>query len=162
MGWLFGWESQRDVKNHCLSELENFEVIGHKSTSFGKNLWVACKDRKDGKSFIVLFLLSKSDGEWGYKDIDESMGPYAKDCPISLLEKTSGLDSEYSKKWRSQVIEYHEKLKQLGKDVQIGEIIEVYGKKYEIVDKINRHFRGVSLENGRVYRIKKTQIKRLI
>ena len=46
------------------------------------------KVRGQGEVFVALYLISNSKGEWGYKDLDDSVGPYYFDCPLSYIEKT--------------------------------------------------------------------------
>lgn len=38
----------------------------------------------------------------GWKTMDESMGPYAWDCPASILSLLSPTTSEYALKWRAK------------------------------------------------------------
>jgi len=162
MGYTSGWNSLKEVKEHCLKGWsEKVEVIDHKSTSYGKHLWVAIKYKDTDKSVICLFLISSYKSDWGYKDMDESCGPYTFDCPLELLDKTTGDGGEHSKAWREKVRAYHANLKAIAQDIKIGEVVNVYGKKYRITEKIDRHYKGISLENGCTYRLKIKQIERL-
>lgn len=59
-------------------------------------------------SYVVgfVFLTRRSDG-WGYKDMDECMGPRESKAPQSLLAKLSDLDpnhprAEYALEWRKR------------------------------------------------------------
>jgi hypothetical protein len=56
--------------------------------------------------FIVLYLLVKNNGAWGYKDIDESMGPVEVNCPLSFLDGLSPATG-FATKWRERVKKYH-------------------------------------------------------
>lgn len=38
----------------------------------------------------------------GYKLMDESMGPYANDCPVEILDLLTPTKSEYANKWRAR------------------------------------------------------------
>ena len=76
----------------------------------GNHLW-AVKDVKDDAgnvldSFIYLALLQKDDGCWGYKDMDESMGPHYYDCPLTLL-KLCEPSNQYAREWRERVQSFH-------------------------------------------------------
>lgn len=42
-------------------------------------------------------------GDWGYKDMDETCGPYHWDAPLSLLDKLSPTDNAYALEWRAEV-----------------------------------------------------------
>jgi hypothetical protein len=48
---------------------------------------------------------------WGYKDMEESMGPGYYSCPLSYLEMTPPYDNDWARKWREQVREYHNRRK---------------------------------------------------
>jgi hypothetical protein len=60
-------------------------------------------DTNEVEYFAVVYLTSRRNGEFGYKDMDESMGPYYYDCPNRILNKLEVLSpnpSECAKKWR--------------------------------------------------------------
>lgn len=40
--------------------------------------------------------------DFGYKDMDESMGPYQSDCPERILDLLTETDSEYANEWRAR------------------------------------------------------------
>lgn len=91
-------------------------------------VWEQTRTPKTGapesKRFIEIDLL-KYHGGWGYKDMEESMGPVACSCPLSYLEmvpeQTCQPDCETCKKdscsrkwgrdWRGRVRAYHERKK---------------------------------------------------
>jgi hypothetical protein len=52
---------------------------------------------------IILYLLQRMDGNWGYKEIFEKEGPCYYKCPISFLDKAKPQNNE----WRAKVIEAH-------------------------------------------------------
>jgi hypothetical protein len=39
---------------------------------------------------------------FGYKDMDESMGPYECDCPESILDLLTPTDRQYARQWRAR------------------------------------------------------------
>ena len=45
---------------------------------------------------------SKTGENFGYKDMEESMGPYEDDCPGSILDLLSPTDNEYAQEWRQR------------------------------------------------------------
>lgn len=59
--------------------------------------------------FIALYLLkcSRYGGvpEWGYKDMDETCGPYEVNCPLSYLAMTPAPKGQYAVEWRRRVYE---------------------------------------------------------
>lgn len=105
MGWTIGWRSKQEVIEHVLKgHGEHLEVVD-KSLA-GNQLYVLYRNTTTGKRFIALYLLK---GErvnrfdrmpnWGYKDMDEAMGPCYYDCPERLLAQ-SDCDSPYAIGWR--------------------------------------------------------------
>ena len=52
--------------------------------------------------FGVVILTRRSAGEWGYKDMDESMGPVEAQAPLALLDLLSPTTKEYAISWREQ------------------------------------------------------------
>lgn len=56
---------------------------------------------------IVVFLTSRKNGEFGYKDISESMGPCETKCPVRLIKAASELykTGHYAADWRKRCLE---------------------------------------------------------
>ena len=52
-------------------------------------------------------LLRCDQGEWGYKDMEESMGPYYYSCPLGYLELVPIDRFGGNAEWRDQVVEHH-------------------------------------------------------
>ena len=120
MGWLI---SYGDTKSETIARRTKTEVNAEgtrrwsypKSCVRGNCLWkiMVIEDLKDGVwvediRLIALDLLAKgsrSDEGWGYKDIDETMGPYETSCPISYLDMVPCPDSECARDWREKVRE---------------------------------------------------------
>jgi len=109
MGWTssYNWNKASDVKRELLSDYAaepNFEVLAHRSTCYGRHFWMALKNKKTGRSFVVLFLLGGGFHEgWAYKDVSEDMGPCELDCPIELLDMTDEPTEKYAVAWRARV-----------------------------------------------------------
>jgi len=83
----------------------------------------------------------KGDYNFGYKDMDETMGPYSYDCPRSILDKLTPTDHEYALKWRREC----ERRLELNARLKPGSVVEfkeelsfgVWGstKRFEAVDR---------------------------
>lgn len=73
------------------------------------------RERETGKAvtrFIGVFLLgTDGKGNWGYKDMEESMGPCYYSCPLAYLDMVPMPDSKYAPAWREAVREYWAKKK---------------------------------------------------
>lgn len=135
MGWLFGFSSASDVKDSLNRERsKRFKIVDQASTNYGRHLWTVLQPA-EGKSFIVLDLLEKHEGDWGYKDITEDMHPFYYDCPLRLIEAAGPTDHEESNKWRAAVIAHREQQKRTFDE---GSFIECYGTLYQVVEKKGR------------------------
>lgn len=68
---------------------------------------------KDGKEvqppqrWIGVDLLHCYQGEWGYKPLEESMGPYYFSCPLSYLDLVPLDRYGGNPEWREAVVEHH-------------------------------------------------------
>lgn len=83
--------------------------------------------------FAVVFLTSTNAKDYysfGYKDMDESMGPGSDDCPIGILDLLSPTDNEFANAWRDRCRAKAEKKKAIKSDpnsldnLPIGTVIQ--------------------------------------
>lgn len=134
MGWLFSreWPTKQALIDHlvapqgCTHTLPGFAggVGGWTKGSFktvehsisGNHLWavvdIEYPDHPEFNArFIALYLLSSGDADgWGYKDLEETMGPCEADCPLRFLDLVPEPDPEkhpYAKGWRDKVRAFH-------------------------------------------------------
>lgn len=116
MGWLFGWDSRKSLVRHLV---EGNGIKTLKSCSVGNNLWTVQEyTTNEGEQvrFACLYLIKgppygREDGHgWGYKDVDESMGPYEISFPYTWLDLLTPTDSQYANEWRARVKARGEKL----------------------------------------------------
>lgn len=177
MGWTTSsyWESKQDVVKNCTSSSfwggDRFKV--HKHTLKGGHLWVLVElltGEDKGKLFVTLFLIERFDGEYGYKDIDETCGPCYYDCPIGYVnaaDKSGEPLSDSAKNWRKKVREYHKEQKAERERVaQLtpGTHVELYGKGYELIEKISARLGWYVKEmaSGETFRMDAKQIKEAV
>jgi hypothetical protein len=83
MGW-YGTPgaTKTQVKKEILGD---YKPIAHKMV--GNELWMVVRGNVDPtKLYIILALLSCNEGCWGYKPMDETMGPYYYGCPTSYFD----------------------------------------------------------------------------
>lgn len=98
MGWTFEWRTgymtRREYANQVIREQpaswSRGSTFVRAHSLRGNDLWIVLEQyRKDtGQilNYIMLFRLAKHDGLWGYKDMDEDMGPLFLHCPAQVLE----------------------------------------------------------------------------
>lgn len=123
MGWDYciEWKTKQHVVDYLTRTWERIypKVEGYtsetirntsiKHTLKGNTLWiireVITKETQEKRSYIECVLISygRRDKCYGYKAMDESMGPYYYDCPLSFLK----LAPVANQKWRDTVIAYH-------------------------------------------------------
>ena len=135
MGWTFGWakywkKGKIDRKAECdalftqeehesESLFEKGKMITYpkmevvKSVMVGSTYYGAIKTTRNNESEIwCAVCLTKTDkGDFGYKDMDETMLPYKYDCPKSILDLLTPTTNESANEWRRLCYEKLEKKK---------------------------------------------------
>lgn len=117
MGWLYSSRSRSDLIHDLIQPEDHpqasIRVIAH--TLRGNVLWSVAevtakvegvhKNLAPGESmrYIRCDLLQRSGGQWGYKDMSESVHPFYYTCPLSYLDMVPVQSAE----WRERVRAYH-------------------------------------------------------
>lgn len=158
MGWLFSnaWCSPKAVRESLNQERGNLTIVAQKATTYGRHLWTLY-ETQTGERFINLDLMSR-DGEygWGYKDMDESMGPYYYDCPLELLDQAGPTPHETAQRWREKVRAMHARK---ARKLEVGTKIQMYGNTYTVVETGRRKI--IRREDGRVFRLSRRNLEAL-
>lgn len=89
--------------------------------------------------FCAVILTSRKNGEWGYKDMTETMGPVESKAPASILAKLSPLDDSdratYAREWRARCRAYAARVKpRHGDRVKLAEPVPFTGLQGQKVD----------------------------
>jgi len=130
MGWLFkagssrrdliaentkGWERTKEdgtiIKSTCLAHCYRGGIFSGVLWSVWERTFV-----KDGQQveptqrWIVCDLLRCVQGEWGYKDMEESMHPYFYSCPLKYLTLVPIEEFGGHAEWRELVRSYHSRI----------------------------------------------------
>ena len=171
MGWLYPYhtKTRADLVKGLRAE---YNTPTHKilrSQCAGNRFWALCEGtRSDGQviRYILLCLLQGPErndpgGSWGYKDMDESVGPYYYDCPLSYLDLATEPLNETAAVWRAKVRMYWEQRKQLSKPCA-GMIVTVGGTEYRLIRRLHRRGWTAALAAGGefdAYRIKLTTLR---
>jgi hypothetical protein len=159
MGWLFCKPSKEALVEHLLdpNQYSNAKIVEHSLR--GNRLW-AQFETHEGKRLIGLFLLGKSNGRWGYKDMDETMHPYYYDCPLRLIDTATEPLNENATKWRETVREYWKKKASKPQPV-VGLRIKYSGTDYVLNEKAQGNRRGwvvTRVSDGQLFRMKAHQV----
>ena len=155
MGWLFGWNSRKELAEHLI---HGNGVRTLKHCFKGNNLWAVQEwTDKDGvvRPFIALYMLkgrSDSRDGWGYKDLDESAGPYYYTCPVSYLDMVPD-PGGYATEWREKVYKHADAR---ARKLSYGQRIKLYEIEYEVVGRPYQNKRDLqvkSLATGDTFRL---------
>lgn len=114
MGWLFTYgASRKDVIADCIADNERSRTLRH--CTRGNVLWILRETTppatEKATRFILCVLLQRGTEGWGFKDMDESMGPCYYTCPLVYLEEATEPVNKYAAEWRDAVREHHKAAK---------------------------------------------------
>ena len=173
MGWTTSshWQSRRDIVHDRIKPWEYYDdkrdrTVSGRTLAYcvrGNCLWKVVEHTcYAGKTqdwitrqicFIALDLIQnygKEEG-WGYKDLDESVGPNYYNCPVKYLDMQPRVDDPL---WREAVMAYHAK-----RNIQLrpGLIVGLTGCTPNLV-KIEQTGRKIlaSARDGCLYKIKRS------
>lgn len=118
MGWTYYHEKPHNVKqelNNLLtweSERGTHKVLDSAIVNMREYYAAVECAKPDGTRYVFacIFLLDFARGEFGYKDMDESCGPNADNCPARILDLLTPLPSpelsepgsKYAAEWRAR------------------------------------------------------------
>lgn len=126
MGWTFtvkpSWKTTREFlrgKLNCSNEHGSWEVLDDALVARTEYYAAIRRTHTDGTApyvfgavFLVRHVPRARDGyTFGYKDMDESMGPNADRCPLRILDLLSPTDEKYAIEWRERCRRYHDRQK---------------------------------------------------
>lgn len=145
--------------NEGKSTLLKYSVVGNIAYALSEHPVAG----EEGKTFKIISVIKivKYDGEFGYKDMDESMGPFYYDCPKSIL-KESTIQTETAIKWRNDCVEYAKNKKSHVKKIKDLKLGMKEGNKYDMgrLGEVTflYHYNKVSFAgrdcNGKIYSYK--------
>lgn len=126
MGWLYqhkpyGMSASEFLRNEFSNE--NFEVLDVAVVKF-REAYIALRHKKTNEVFCVICLLDYRPHDYynfGYKDMDETMHPYAYNCPERILKQLTPTDNENANQWRAIC---WERIQRRSKKVNNGDIIK--------------------------------------
>ena len=140
MGWCYANE-EGPRKAFIAERLEGWDTDGATAkllahADHGSRLWKVYEfTYKQGERagqterFIALDLIAKWRGHgWGYKDMEETMGPCYYDCPLRFLEMVPAPEGEFVQEWRARVREYwaaKAKVKAKIRSLKIGDVLSL-------------------------------------
>ena len=128
MGWLFtfgstrkeliadrtkGWQRTNDdgtvITSECLAQCYRGGSFSGVLWSVWERTFVRNKEHvQSAQRWIMCDLLRYHRDGWGYKDIEESMGPCYYSCPKKYLDMVPLNQFGGNAEWRALVLAYHE------------------------------------------------------
>ncbi len=145
MGWLYCANSKEELIDRLTDKRrfpETTKIIARRIV--GNNHWFV-GEVEGGKRFIGLDKMacdtSSKYMNWGYKDMDESMGPYEYNVPLNFLKLAPFVEEfsgHHSKAWREHVVQYHARKaeQKANRDkLEVGKTVQVFGKFYTLIEK---------------------------
>jgi hypothetical protein len=126
MGWTYLYKQVRDVKAYlegpqgifrCSTPGYSYTVVD--SAMVGSTYYAAVRhvtpEQPAGYVFGAIVLTRNPASGFGWKDMDESMGPYEVACPLRILNKLTPIENmpggaarnDYAAQWRENVRQYH-------------------------------------------------------
>lgn len=98
--WSNDEGARRVLDSAIVGMREYYAAVEHIKPDGTRVVWAAV--------FMLQFVPKATDGlTFGYKDMDETCGPYAWRCPERILGLLTETDSEYANNWRAKCREYH-------------------------------------------------------
>lgn len=123
MGWTYTNRSDSQTDREFFTKEFSSCNIVDMSAPIKSTIYVVLENKKAlGDLFAVVILTQwcrKDHYNFGYKDIEECMGPYSYDCPIRLLDLLSPTESEYANEWRKLCREQAKKTASIRKKMKM-------------------------------------------
>lgn len=110
MGWTYKtakyhMNGRIDRKAECDALINDSRLTVLKSAMVGSTYYAAVKNISTNEVWAAIFLTSTCRDDifnFGYKDMDETEGPYKCECPVSILKLLTPTDNENADHWRKQ------------------------------------------------------------
>lgn len=124
MGWLFTRKQGMSVLDFFKAEFEwddaergSLKIIDSHITL--TEAYLACRVERPGQEPVVFAAIclirhvprAKNGCTFGYKDMEETMGPYVYGCPDRLLDLLTPTDDESAQEWREKCREKNRRRK---------------------------------------------------
>jgi hypothetical protein len=126
MGWLYmqslgGFKSPKAYLDNQFTCGGVNKVL--KSALCGMRTYYAAVQHGEGEVFAVVCLVqynkrAKDGYVFGYKDMDETMGPCEADCPAAILDLLTPTESAYAIAWRERCRKHLDRPK-----TKVGDIV---------------------------------------
>ena len=148
--------SKINVKQEVINELNftnkdtgaTYSVI--KAAKVGRTVYAAVKfEKPNTKPYVFAAVFDtrtdlKNSLNFGFKDMDETCGPYLVDCPLYILDLLSPTEDEYAIKWRNAC---RERAKLNAAQNKLKRSLDK-AKQYDCVTKLDLQYASINIPKG--------------
>lgn len=120
------------------------------------------RETGERRVWAAVFLLGyapKDYHNFGYKDMDESMGPCESECPERILDLLTPTEYEHAKDWRARCRAYHAARKARPK-ITPGCTLVYGGREYKVHLRLGRAWHVSDTSGGQHYRMSDVRARR--
>jgi len=166
MGWTGIFANYVNIKEFADAELKpksksEYTLIDR--SIFGNEVYLLLEHKLTKEKVINVVLVNRNAGEWLYKEMSESVGPYYYNCADRLLVQST---CRYPDAiiWRNKCTEMRLKKNRnlrAAKELKGGEILKYEGEELIYVRPYNKSYGQLvctTVENGKPYRYKTTDL----
>lgn len=93
----FSWESERHTNKVIETSVKLTEAY-----AAVERIDKATGERTVWALVLLIHHMPRSYYNFGYKDMDETMGPYYFNCPAKILDLLTPIDNDYANTWRAK------------------------------------------------------------
>lgn len=179
MGWYYtDGASRADIIREITTGWTNPETGANRQTlrhtAVGNVLWTLNETVHAGEvpagrprteRWIGCHLLSRSRDGWGYKPMDETMGPHYWSCPLAYLDAATEPANEYAKEWRAKARQWHAAKaaeRAHAKTLKVGDRITVAGIRPNAFQIVSLKPATGRADDGRLYRLTRRVLGRAV
>jgi hypothetical protein len=151
-----------------------YTIVKDALTAYGRRYYAAVMGKDNLTRIFVALLEGSRDMGWGYKDMDETMGPCVYDCPMSVLKMADPVDVAYAGEgrnratasdWRAEVSKYHarrEHARATAKSLKVGDVVWLRNTRDNpfTIASVTPKLRGYG-KSGTLYRLPKSRVSRV-
>ncbi len=102
MGWVtYHRPAGQTDREHFTKEMNaDHEILD--CATVKRTFYAAVRNKTDGQVWAWVCLIQRTRGEYnfGYKSMDESMGPNEAECPARILDLLTPTESQWANEWR--------------------------------------------------------------
>lgn len=160
MGWTYAHKPATvSVRDYLAQEFPSLRFL--ETARVGNVFYAAATEDGQDVFGLVCLLSTGSGGVFGYKDMDETMGPLYYDCPARVLDRLSPTTNPEALRWRARCREQAARIAK-ARQVTTGSLLRFeeplrftdgHVSSVFQVERQGRRTTFLSARNGRRYRI---------